>query len=285
MSKNNKPYFIGLNRAMISLGPLSPTRYCTYSCAFCYVQSDKWGKYPTAEIDEILDFLREEKKKNSYKVIYISGDTDSFAPPRTMKALELLRALLEFNVDVTITTRYVFNKNELNELVKINGLFRGKGLVLSVSISIPRLLSGDHLESPNTPSPRERILFLKRLKESGINTMLALRPFLPIIPLKEYEKLIFECREFVDAVLGEVWYVDKKGSIEKRVLIDKKEKNIEFKEHSMDFNIKDSSWKVWENNALIEAINDHCKELGLPFFMRSQPALDLIRDKVFKDQT
>lgn len=44
-------FYIGNNRAMISLGPLSDKKYCPYSCAFCYVKSG-FMKYKKLEIDE-----------------------------------------------------------------------------------------------------------------------------------------------------------------------------------------------------------------------------------------
>ena len=279
MNKSNKSFFIGLNRAMISLGPLAAHKYCPYSCAFCYVQSDEWERYAELSIDDILSFLRIEKEKNSFKTIYLSGDTDSFAPPRTLRALELLRAILEFKVDVTITTRYAFTKDELDKLAAISNLYRKNGLVLSVAISIPRLTSHDYLESANTPSPQKRIEFLSKLKDQGISTILAMRPLLPIISLEEYKKLIFECRDYVDAVLGEIWYADKNKIIENRVLINDDDKNIEFENHPMDFNIGNDLWKTWNDDRLVSKLNDYCKSLGLPFFMRSQPALDYIKSK------
>ena len=47
-----KPFYIGNNRAMISLGPLTEKIYCPYNCTFCYVKSG-FAKYPNLEIDEI----------------------------------------------------------------------------------------------------------------------------------------------------------------------------------------------------------------------------------------
>jgi DNA repair photolyase len=280
MNNSNKSFFVGLNRAMISLGPLTAHKYCPYSCAFCYVQSDEWGRYTELSNEEILEFLRAEKEKNTFKTIYISGDTDSFAPPRTLRALELLTDILEFNVDVTITTRYAFANDELDKLAAISDLYRKNGLVLSAAISIPRLTSHDYLESANTPSPQKRIEFLSRLKSRGISTILAMRPLLPIISLEEYKQLILECKDYVDAVLGEIWYIDKNKIIENRVLINNEDKNIKFENHLMDFNIGNDLWEAWSDTKLVSELHDYCKSLSLPFFMRSQSALDYIKSKI-----
>lgn len=51
---------------------------------------------------------------------------------------------------------------------------------------------------------------LKKLKENGLYTMLATRPFLPIIKSNEYIEIIKKSKNYVDAVLGETWYADQK---------------------------------------------------------------------------
>src|SRR5664279_3661964 len=109
-----EPYFLGLDRAMVSLGPLTSNKYCTYSCKFCYVQGP-YQRYARRSPDEILAWLR--LHRNFYSVIYLSGDTDSFAPPRTSMALQLVQDLTELNVDVLFTTRYVFSNTERERLV------------------------------------------------------------------------------------------------------------------------------------------------------------------------
>ena len=77
---SNNPFFIRKGeRIMISLGPLSPKQHCPYRCAFCYVQDD-FDSYASFDIDTIITYLKENADK--YNIIYVSGDTDSFAPPR-----------------------------------------------------------------------------------------------------------------------------------------------------------------------------------------------------------
>ena len=73
MRAKELPFFIGDKRAMISLGPLSTKKYCTYSCPFCYVHSG-FLKYRNLEINDIKNWLTENIGK--YDIIYLSGDTD-----------------------------------------------------------------------------------------------------------------------------------------------------------------------------------------------------------------
>src|ERR1039457_1658314 len=103
-------------RIMLSLGPLSEKKYCTFSCPFCYVHAG-FDKYPNLSVREISDWV--SKSSNAYDIIYISGDTDSFAPPRTQKGLELLMELTKFKVDLLFTTRYVFEDSHLKKIDEI----------------------------------------------------------------------------------------------------------------------------------------------------------------------
>jgi DNA repair photolyase len=120
---------------------LSANKHCPYSCAFCYVQ--KGGDFPSyanREISEIITYLQEHTKE--YDIVYISGDTDSFAPPRTEKGLELLQALVnELDVDIQITTRFVFSSEQLQKIAAINQQLMSKGKKLIISISISRFYS------------------------------------------------------------------------------------------------------------------------------------------------
>jgi len=280
--ENKSPFFIGLNRTMVSLGPLSKIRYCPFNCAFCYVQSLDFNRYSHWDNIRIITYLKKAKKNGkSFNIIYISGDTDSFAPPRTEQGIKLLESLEELNIDITFTTRTTFNKKELIRLGAIAKRQKNKKLMFVAAISIPRLDSATHLESGNTPKPRERIQTLKNLKEKGLFTILAIRPFLPIIPINEYKQIIDLSKDFVDIVLGESWYTDKKGIIEKRVFQGPTPSNIEFISHKMDFDYGGKEWKLWRANKEREAVEKFCRLHNIPFFMRSKPAFDLIRKKYY----
>jgi DNA repair photolyase len=78
-----------------------------------------FSKYPKMEIPQIIDYLKEHK--NEYDIVYISGDTDSFAPPRTEEGLTLLRSIAEaIDTDITFTTKAVFSKEQLDKLQYIS---------------------------------------------------------------------------------------------------------------------------------------------------------------------
>lgn len=194
MNKKDNYFSFYKDRIMISLGPLNDNRYCPFECLFCYVKGG-FSKYEVLTDDEIINFLKEYR--NLYNIVYISGDTDSFAFPRTNRAINLLKRIVtEIGVDVLFTTRAVFTKNHLEQLKEINGLYNSKGYKLYSCISIPRLFSCDYLESKNTPSPYDRIECLKQLYNIGLITILAMRPFLPVIKIEEYKKIIDLCSPY-----------------------------------------------------------------------------------------
>lgn len=266
-------FYIGNNRVMVSLGPLTDKKYCPYSCAFCYVKSG-FMKYMKLEIDQIIEFLN--KNKENYDIVYISGDTDSFAPPRTSKAIELIKTISEnLDVDITFTTRTTFNEDNLKELKNINDYMKSKDHKLIVSISISRLYSADYIEPSPIPNPEERIEMLKKLKEIGLYTILATRPFLPIIKPEEYIEIIRKSKDYIDVVLGETWYADKK--LIEDVCRDLDITKIEFIEKTMDFDDNNKMWKCYEAKETVEKVSKFCKENKIPFFMRSHPAIDYIR--------
>lgn len=269
------PFFIGDKRAMISLGPLSKKKYCTYSCPFCYVHSG-FLKYRNLEINDIKKWLTENVGK--YDIIYISGDTDSFAEPRTELGLKLLEELVGFNVDILFTTRYVFNENQLLKIKKINSQLNEKGKTLFGCVSVAQL-SFEYLEPKPIKSPLERIEQLRKFKELGLCSILAMRPFLPIVPKEEYEEIVNLSKGVFDILLGESWYADKKGILEEKVFKNESFKNIEYDETEMDFDNNENLWKVWKGEKIIDLIKQKSINMGFPFFMRSRPAIEWYRNK------
>lgn len=267
-----KPFYIGNNRAMISLGPLTEKIYCPYNCTFCYVKSG-FEKYMKLDLDEIVNYLIQNK--NKYNIVYISGDTDSFAPPRTKQAIELIKKISKnINVDITFTTRTVFNDEDLTLLKSINDNMNNK---LIASISISRWYSSSFLEPYPIPTPEARIEMLRKLRENKIYTILAVRPFLPIIKSKEYIEIIERCKEYVDAVLGEIWYADQ--NLINAVCKEYDIRNVKFTYKTMDFDNNNKIWKCFEAKEIVDDVTRFCNENRIPFYMRSYPAIEYIRSK------
>lgn len=274
-------FYIDNKRAMVSLGPLNNIRTCPYNCAFCYVQ-DGFIPYAQKNNDDIVDFLVRYRKE--YEIVYVSGDTDSFAAPRKSNGISLLQQIAEkIHCDLLFTTRTTFCDSELLEIAKVVKTLEKKKNKLFSCISITRYSDiVGYLEPAPIPSPDERIGTLRKLHNVGAVTVLALRPFLPVVPNNDYLTIIQIAKDFVDIVLGETFYFRCGGSIEKRVFPQGMPSKIldELKYGKMDFNSNQKDWAIWESELLENQISEYCKKNNIIFAMRSSNAIAEYKAKV-----
>lgn len=202
---NNSPFYLENGRAMISLGPVSPNRHCSFKCPFCYVKSESFVKYVNWGVEQTIEWLNDNS--NEIQIIYISGDTDSFAPPRTNSALNLLEQVSFLQKDVLFTTRYLFEESHLNRLNIIGQNLKRTGN-LSIACTSVCQLSHPHLEPKPIRDPQERIWQIGRFKEAGWIPVLAMRPIMPNIPGEEYSKIIELASDYTDLCLISSYYYD-----------------------------------------------------------------------------
>lgn len=276
------PFYLNGGRAMVSLGPLAENRYCPYNCAFCYVQDD-FGSYAKLEISEIVNFLIVNRSK--YDIIYVSGDTDSFAPPRTQRGIELLNIISQsVECDLLFTTRSVFSDDVLVKLSEIAIRQRKANKLLIAGTSITRYSQRlDYLEPPPIPTPDERIQHMKNMKALGAVTMLGLRPFLPMVDVDEYITILDKIHPSLDIALGECFYFIRNGNIQRRVFPQGISKSIEseiVRGQKMYFDDNQSNWDVWNSAEYEEKVAEHCKKLGIIFAMHSSEAIEAYKKKL-----
>lgn len=270
------PFFVDGNRAMVSLGPFTDKMHCPYRCAFCYVQDD-FRSYAKLEIDEIVKFLIDNRK--DYSIIYVSGDTDSFAPPRTKNGLDLLESIVNaVSCDITFTTRSVFSNEEYNRIEKIIMEHKKTGYKFIAGSSITRYSKNTkYIEPEPIPSPDDRIEHIKKMKKLGAITMLGLRPFLPIVDKQDYITIIDKLYPYIDIVLGECFYFIRNGKIQKRVFPNGISKSIEEEithNQTMKFDDNGSLWEIWNSKQYEDFVSSHCKKRGIIFSMHSKQALE-----------
>ena len=272
------PYFIGLGRAMVSLGPISPGRYCPYRCRFCYVQGP-FPKYASATVGEIVSWLRE--RRDQYDIVYVSGDTDSFAQPRTSEGLSLLEALLSLKVDVLFTTRYVFTEQELERLRSIAIHYRALRLLLIGCVSISQIHHPD-LEPPPIKSHYHRVQLLREMQAIGVVTALTVRPFIPSIPASEYCEIAELGSGAADVILGGDLYLDSEGSILRAIRAAVGSLDLETVESrigTLDFSLNSDAWVTLTHAQAAVQVGALCEALGKPFFIRSAAAINWIRER------
>nr|WP_157514190.1 hypothetical protein [Nocardia concava] len=214
--------------------------------------------------------------ESNYDVIYVSCDTDSFAPPRQAQAVELLRRLVEFDVDLLFTTRARLTAASVEELAKLAAELARGGHMLIGCISMCQL-SVPHLEPPPIPTPDIRLEQLRVLRGIGIRTILALRPFLPNVPEADYIDLVQRSVGGAEIVLGGVWYFDQGGDLERGVMGPTSERDIPYVLAPMPFDGNTATWRVFEGSDIESVIRRVCEKNNLPMFMRSGPAIGWLR--------
>ena len=273
--EKKKLFFLNGKRAMISLGPFNSERHCPYRCAFCYVQ-DGFDKYANLDVDDILAFLK--INRNNYEIVYISGDTDSFAPPRTNTALELLAKISKnLDVDLLFTTRTTFAPEHLAEIKKIADNQIKKGYRLYACVSITRYSENvAYIEPSPIPSPDERIETLINLKNAGAVTVATLRPFLPVVSVSDYLTILEKVNGYVDIALGESFYFIPGGKIYQRVFpegIPEHCKKDITHGNKMVFDTNELDWDIWDSGEYERVVRDYCDTHGIIFSMHSDDAI------------
>ena len=269
----SNPFDVRDGRAMVSLGPLSDKRFCTYNCPFCYVHSD-FLSFGSLNVPQIVEWLSECREL--YDIVYISGDTDSFAPPRTNAGLELIESIIKLDVDVLFTTRAIFSPEQLSQLADLAAVQAKKGRLLFGCVSVAQL-SFPHLEPKPIPPATRRIEQLAAFKSIGLVSVLAMRPFLPIVPVTEYLEILRLAQSGIHFVLGEVWYADPGGLLERGVFRGPTPDTSIFTSGYMTFDTNTSPWRVFEARDIEAVVADFCRTNGVPFFMRSRPGIEWAR--------
>ena len=276
-------FYIDNFRAMVSLGALNENVNCSYCCAFCYMQ-DGFGKYPKVAPLNIVEYLI--KNQERFSIVYISGDVDSFAPPRTQKGLELLESIsTNLNCDIMFTTRTIFSKIQLQKIEKIADIQNKKGKKLFAAISITRFSEKNKYLEPNPiPSPEDRIKTLIKLKKHGAVTILALRPFLPVVGVDEYLTILDKTKGDADIVLGEPYYFKSTNSPSFKRVFDNKttheELSFDLNKLKMQVDTGNSDWYSWSSTEYENSIKLKCSQIGTIFSMHSEDAINEYRKKL-----
>lgn len=261
-----------IQRAFASFGST-----CPYQCKHCYTYSDGFKNENRNNIDEIIS----ELKSKSFNTIYISGYTENFIVPS--KGIELIEKIYyEYNCNILFTTRNSFSNEDVLRLSKLNKNMKEKNALLIACVSISALDSYKKLE-PNKiiPTPHQRIDFIHRLYNSGIKTVLTLRPVCPAeyIPTDEYLKILEMCNNNCSAVISSGIVLSQKI----------KENLIGFPEN-IDYVTKPIMNCLQQQNLLVDyvdtsielkKISDMCNKYMIPFFDSSIPAVEYLYKEKF----
>ncbi|PYI51402.1 SPL family radical SAM protein [Paenibacillus flagellatus] len=190
---------------------INPYRGCQHGCAFCYarathaflgVEADDtfqnriFMKTNAAEAlrEQLAKMARSRKGLKGAGRIAIGTATDPYQQVEgsAMLTRRCLEVLAEFPVPVSITTRSPLILRDLDLLRRLPGL--------TVNMSIGTLRSDIWRDfEPSTPSPRQRLETVARLREEGIAVGVFVAPILPLLSdgeddLQALVEALAECR-------------------------------------------------------------------------------------------
>lgn len=242
---------------------------CSFSCKYCYTRSGSFENYQQRSASEIIEALR-HFPKDSYDYIYVSCDMEPFVDQA--RALDLLSVLSELDKTIHFTTKAKLSSKTIAELGNINNRMKRLGTLLIPAVTITSWESSPLLEPNPIPGPEERLATIRALWQSGLDVVLALRPFLPFVTLDEYRKIIDFSAEYIACVLGGVLYFDQDGVMEK----DLGHQIPDYITAPMNFVDRPGRWKVYLGEDKRFFLESYCNSLGIPFFMTSTPAMKFL---------
>ncbi|MCM1286214.1 MAG: hypothetical protein NC213_07645 [Acetobacter sp.] len=246
---------------------------CNFNCKHCFALELE-DNQRTNSISQIINSL----KSKEFDVIYVSHNKENFI--NVDEGIELCETLFNtYKKDICVTTRQVIEEqNALKTLKDLNNKMLNSGNSLYFSISIPALYSYDFTENKTfVPTPIQRILFMKSLKNMGIKVILTVRPLFPekYIEKQEIIDLIRISQPFVDAVTtGGLIATDE---ILKRLSINKNDIDLSVNNDS-DYlvgAVKENAMFVNVNKE-IEYLKEICQKNNLQFFKHSMDALNYL---------
>ncbi|GHP01097.1 hypothetical protein KSF_111440 [Reticulibacter mediterranei] len=181
---------------------------CPFGCRYCYTRDGAVG-LARVEAEDILSRLQVFARETSFETIQLGYDGDPFARP--LRGLAMLEQLASMHKHVNFSTKALLEGSILDALSTLRHRMAAEGKTLSALLSLSCWDSAPVVE-PHTPSPQERIRTVTNLARIGIPVFIAMRPVLPHIAEREYERIVIEgllagCEGFIVGPL----YADKRG--------------------------------------------------------------------------
>jgi DNA repair photolyase len=193
------------NRVLVPVG-----EPCGFGCQYCYTRGGEVG-LSRVSAQEILKRFQEFVSENgvAFETIQFGYDGDPFWHPE--RGLAMLRELASTGKHINFSTKALLTSPHIAALREIGEKIHAAGRTLSALVSVSCWDSATVVE-PHTPTSAERMLTIARLKEINIPVFIAVRPVLPHIANREYERIAEEgvlagCDGFI---LGPL-YADDRG--------------------------------------------------------------------------
>ncbi len=161
--------------------------YCPLECRYCFsgdlqFEQQKGVAYLSAEQLELMRVLPDE-----IRLIMLGCDTEFFQ--NRTDALNTLEELSGLGRNISLVTKMYLTPDFIKKLKDVDDCLRDKGNSLTLSFSIPCIESANAWE-PKAPKPEMRIRSLHMAYDSQLDTLVAVRPLLPILSNDELRSII-----------------------------------------------------------------------------------------------
>jgi len=168
---------------------LNPYSGCFFGCTYCYAaffsrdkeKMDNWGHW--VEVKENAVQLLRKKRRSTIegKRIYMSSVTDPYQPIE--KKLELTRTILEVLLPhqprLVIQTRSPLVTRDIDLLKQFNHV-QVNMTVTTDSEEVRKVFE------PQCPKNSARLNAIKKVKDSGIQSVVTMTPLLPIVNVDKF---------------------------------------------------------------------------------------------------
>ena len=171
------------NRVLVPVG-----EPCPFGCRYCYTRDGSVG-LARVGAEDILSRLRVFATDASFETIQFGYDGDPFARP--LRGLAMLEELASMHKHVNFSTKALIEGAILDALAALRRRMAAEGKTLSALVSLSCWDSAPAVE-PHTPPPQERMRTVTNLTQVGLPVFIAVRPVLPNIAEREYERIVAE---------------------------------------------------------------------------------------------
>jgi len=175
----------------------NPYTGCSHACLYCYITSYIPDPFHARLKKDLITRLKKElrtKKIDTY--ISMSNSSDPYTPEEaeykaTRKCLEIFK---ERKIKVLIVTKSDLVVRDADIISKMNA---------SVSMTVTTLRNDIAKKiEPNAPSPKRRIMALKKLKENGIPCSVRFDPIIPGINDGEIEEVVADVSKYCQHIVS-----------------------------------------------------------------------------------
>ncbi len=258
------------NRVLVPVG-----KPCVFGCKYCYTRG-RDIEITRLKAEDILADFQQFAHDAAFETIQFGYDSDPFSQPE--RGLAMLAQLAKMHKHVNFSTKALVEGPLLEALSAIRSAMDAADRTLSALVSLSCWDSAQTVE-PHTPSPQERIRTVANLKSIDVPVFIAVRPILPHIPDREYERIAEEgIRAGCDGFILGPLYADDRGQFVRFVpstilaVTPGKRGSVPWSPHS-------PVWTRYEDTERLQRLLQMIKQKGGRTFLSSADAVTCVQEK------